>query len=71
LEREIEMEVISCIVPLLGFKFIPMFFQILAGDNGSEMMVMMWGMALPSLEIFGSSKDSFLVLHVQKIRFLV
>jgi hypothetical protein len=64
------MEVISCIVPLLGFKFIPMFFQILAGDNGSEMMVMMWSMALPSIEIFGSSKDSVLVLYVQKIRFV-
>jgi hypothetical protein len=43
---EIEMETISCIVPLLGFEFAPMFFQILAGDNGSEMMVMMWGYGL-------------------------
>jgi hypothetical protein len=44
-----------------------MLFQILVGDNGSQMMVLMRRMTLPSLEIFGSSKDSFLVVHEHKI----
>jgi hypothetical protein len=35
------------------------------------MMVMMWGMALPSLEIFGSSKDSFLYCMYKRFDFFL